>query len=598
MPGKRIPQLDAIAGASTANDDNLVIYDTDAGTTKRILRSQLAAGLVGDLPYTPAGFIAATTVPTAIAEIASDLSASSGSSLVGYTQGSSGAVPRTADSKLREAVSVKDFGAVGDGVTDDQAAIQAAVDSGAKRIYFPAGAYFSSQSIKLKHTGAYFRRDTGQVFYGDGVFTILTRNQTNVAQGANDVAWNTNAFFSVYGSYNEFQQFRFENCPIAIYFGQDPAQIGIEDSHTSFNKMRNLLIQNCGTGILSASAQGHYYNHYETIHIAQCQIAVYFTVHSASPLPSTTDNNNRNTFLNIRAGRCQVGFWLENGDTNSVYSFHCEGCGTTPTNNSYPVPSGLPGSLTTAAFIIQGDNNDFFGCFHESNDFYVYHDALNTQSFGNLFRINEEPAKQTFVTPFFHHFDRSTAWIWNGTFARTSNSNATAFPNAVAGFAVVNAASASGGLDVGRQTLIDAPTTGTIGGYPVQRRENVVALGAVAALGTASFTLWAEVTQQTSSSSFFEVTVVGNSQTNTRVHANTFKVVVFRNTARTPTRFHVYDQVVGMGTGANAGSGAEPIVPSLTLGGANTKDVILTFTMPNRTFESISVHVVQVFTKA
>jgi hypothetical protein len=69
MPGKRIPQLDAIAGASTANDDNLVIYDTDAGTTKRILRSQLAAGLVGDLPYTPSGGISATTVPTAIAEL-------------------------------------------------------------------------------------------------------------------------------------------------------------------------------------------------------------------------------------------------------------------------------------------------------------------------------------------------------------------------------------------------------------------------------------------------------------------------------------------------------------------------------------------------
>ena len=72
MPGKRIPDLPAIAGASTANDDNLVIYDTDASTTKRILRSQLAAGLVGDLPYTPSGGISATTVPTAIAELDSE----------------------------------------------------------------------------------------------------------------------------------------------------------------------------------------------------------------------------------------------------------------------------------------------------------------------------------------------------------------------------------------------------------------------------------------------------------------------------------------------------------------------------------------------
>jgi len=69
MTAKRIPQLDAITGASTANDDNLVIFDTSTNTTKRILRSQLAAGLVGDLPYTPSGGIAATTIPTAIAEL-------------------------------------------------------------------------------------------------------------------------------------------------------------------------------------------------------------------------------------------------------------------------------------------------------------------------------------------------------------------------------------------------------------------------------------------------------------------------------------------------------------------------------------------------
>jgi hypothetical protein len=52
-----------------------------------------------------------------------------------------GAVARTVQSKLRDFVSVKDFGVVGDGTTDDRAAIQAALDGGNKLVYFTAGDY-------------------------------------------------------------------------------------------------------------------------------------------------------------------------------------------------------------------------------------------------------------------------------------------------------------------------------------------------------------------------------------------------------------------------------------------------------------------------
>jgi hypothetical protein len=105
----------------------------------------VGAGLVG---FTPTGTIAATTVQGAIAEIGADLSASSGSSLVGYLPSGTGAVATTVQSKLRESVSVKDFGAKGDGVTDDTAAIQAAINN-SKSLYIPTGNYLLSNGLTI-----------------------------------------------------------------------------------------------------------------------------------------------------------------------------------------------------------------------------------------------------------------------------------------------------------------------------------------------------------------------------------------------------------------------------------------------------------------
>ena len=68
-------------------------------------------------------------------------------SLVSYTPAGAGAVVDTVQNKLRESVSVKDFGAVGDGVTDDTAAIQAAINSNVSIIDMPAGVYLVSATL-------------------------------------------------------------------------------------------------------------------------------------------------------------------------------------------------------------------------------------------------------------------------------------------------------------------------------------------------------------------------------------------------------------------------------------------------------------------
>ena len=100
-----------------------------------------------------------------------NLAAGTGSSLVGFIQSSTGATATTVQSKLRQTVSVKDFGAVGDGSTDDTSAIQAALNLGPYHaIYFPTGVYIvTNLSVGNDVT-----------MYGDG----LTNSQLTLKNGA------------------------------------------------------------------------------------------------------------------------------------------------------------------------------------------------------------------------------------------------------------------------------------------------------------------------------------------------------------------------------------------------------------------------------
>lgn len=76
------------------------------------------------------------------------LQTSSGSSYVGFIAAGSGAVATTVQAKLRRFMDVKDFGAVGDGITDDTTAIQAAMTAATgQALYFPRGTYITRQLV-------------------------------------------------------------------------------------------------------------------------------------------------------------------------------------------------------------------------------------------------------------------------------------------------------------------------------------------------------------------------------------------------------------------------------------------------------------------
>lgn len=75
------------------------------------------------------------TVATQITCAATD------ASVVTYQPPFVGSVDTTVEDKLAQIVSVKDFGAVGDGIVDDTVAIQAALNSGAAEVCVPDGTY-------------------------------------------------------------------------------------------------------------------------------------------------------------------------------------------------------------------------------------------------------------------------------------------------------------------------------------------------------------------------------------------------------------------------------------------------------------------------
>ena len=128
-PRKTFPELQALS-APVVDSDVLAVYRTP-GPAKR-------------------------TTATIFADyIKAFYSASGGSALVGFIGGLTGATARTAQAKMRDFVSVMDYGAVGDGTTNDSAAFNlavAALPAAGGTIYVPDATGYKLTTIVVTGT--------------------------------------------------------------------------------------------------------------------------------------------------------------------------------------------------------------------------------------------------------------------------------------------------------------------------------------------------------------------------------------------------------------------------------------------------------------
>ena len=132
------------------------------------------------------------------------------------------------------ALNVRDFGAVGDGSTDDTAALQATIDAAFnqpsgngidyhlnKPVYFPAGIYRITSPLTIFNTW-------GARVYGAGMSSTIIRNETN-----NSTVISTNGI-----GYSTFEQMRLEAPPNGIAFDYNWDGSGsVGGQLVTFNKM-------------------------------------------------------------------------------------------------------------------------------------------------------------------------------------------------------------------------------------------------------------------------------------------------------------------------------------------------------------------------
>ena len=326
-----------------------------------------------------------------IVEFLSNLSVAAGTIYatdINYNEGSTGAVTRTLESKLQEFVSVMDFGAFGNGTTNDTAACQAAINAvasaGGGTVYFPPGTYLlnpvsgldsMSNGLVIPYQSVNSTANHVQLV-GEGQSTVLLAGGNNMYivrfcdshGGMANISLNANGYTGVSGlgvvpqNQTQLTTLVFQN----------------------YNTFQNIYILNCAEGIelkcgptVSTANSGCWFNNFNNIFIYKCLRGIWLK--NATTVGDS--GVNRNTFSWIRIGQApaNTGVQIDDGGTNVFNQVHTEG-----------IVSGTSPNATPTAYIINqtgysgGDNNNniFNGCIVEANTRDLYVNNAYTEFYG------------------------------------------------------------------------------------------------------------------------------------------------------------------------------------------------------------------------
>lgn len=205
-----------------------------------------------------------------------------------------GSVTRTSHDKFSDLVSIKDFGAVGDGLTDDTLSIQQALASH-QSVFVPSGTYIVSATIEL---------EARQSLMGAGQSAVIRANGTGFA------------VIEMVSEYITLSTLRIEQGDIGLkLYGRDAPCVQ--------NAISDVTLWGCGTGIILDgyidTNKPCYWNNFDRVLVAQPSV---HGVHLMRSGAGDTPNANKFHACRVYSLGTDIsgsGFYVEEGRFNNAF---------------------------------------------------------------------------------------------------------------------------------------------------------------------------------------------------------------------------------------------------------------------------------------